>query len=73
MARLIAQQLIDIGLTYWSRVASPHSSSMSAHTSRSTGTVRRARMIPPTPRVSAIVWRSPYFFGTSKSTTVEGS
>lgn len=30
-------------------------------------------MMPPTPSVSAIVWRRPYFFGTSKSVTVQGS
>ena len=34
--------------------------------------VRRARMIPPMPNVSAMVWRSPYFLGISKSTTVPG-
>ena len=37
-----------------------------------TGIVRRPRMIPPTPSVSAIVWRSPYRFRTSKSVTVAG-
>ena len=30
-------------------------------------------MMPPMPRVSAMVWRRPYFFGTSKSVTVQGS
>ena len=59
VARLIAQQLIDIGFTYCRSVASAQSCSMSAHTSSSTGTVRRARMMPPMPRVSAIVWRTP--------------
>ena len=45
---------------------------MSAAMSSMTGIVRRARMMPPIPRVSAIVWRSPYFFGISKSVTVAG-
>ena len=73
VASLIAQQLIAIGFTYCRSIASAHSSSISWHTSSSTGTVRRARMMPPTPKVSAMVWRSPNRFGTSKSTTVDGS
>jgi hypothetical protein len=32
----------------------------------------RPRMMPPTPRVSAMVWRRPYCLGISKSITVEG-
>ena len=35
--------------------------------------VRSARKMPPMPKVSAMVWRRPYFFGTSKSITVLGS
>ncbi len=62
-----------IGLTYCSRVASPQTSSMSAAISNRTGIVRSPRMIPPTPRVSAMVWSRPYRFGTSKSMTVDGS
>src|SRR5450759_3009108 len=34
------------------------------------GMVRRARNTAPTPEVSAIVWRRPYFFGISKSSSV---
>ena len=30
-------------------------------------------MMPPMPRVSAMVWRRPNFFGTSKSVIVQGS
>ena len=45
---------------------------MSRQTSSSTGIVRSPRMIPPTPSVSAIVWRSPKRLGTSKSITVDG-
>ena len=30
-------------------------------------------MMPPMPRVSAMVWRRPNFFGTSKSVMVHGS
>ena len=67
-----AQQSIAIGLTYCRSSASGQSSSMSRQTSRSTGIVRRPRMIPPTPSVSPIVWRSPKRLGTSKSTTVDG-
>ena len=35
--------------------------------------VRSPRMMPPMPSVSAMVWRSPNRFGTSKSVTVHGS
>ena len=35
-----------------------------------TGIVRMPRMMPPMPSVSAIVWRTPYFMGTSKSVVV---
>ena len=73
LASATAQQSIAIGLTYWSSSASGHCSSMSRQTSSSTGIVRSPRMIPPTPSVSAIVWRSPKRLGTSKSTSVEGS
>ena len=73
LASATAQHSIDMGLTYWSRSASGHSSSMSRQTSSSTGIVRRPRMIPPTPSVSPIVWRRPKRLGTSKSTTVAGS
>ena len=45
---------------------------MSSHTLSRCGTVRRPRMMPPMPRVSAMVWRKPYFLGISKSTTVPG-
>ena len=37
-----------------------------------TGIVLKARIIPPTPNVSAIVCRRPYFFGISKSIIVDG-
>ena len=46
---------------------------MSCAKSSITGIVRSARKIPPIPSVSAMVCRSPYFFGISKSITVEGS
>jgi hypothetical protein len=65
-----AQQSIAIGLTYWSSSASGHSSSMSVVTSSSTGIVRIALEMPPTPSVSAMVWRSPYRLGISKSRLV---
>ena len=54
-----AQHSIAIGLTYCSSSASGHSSSMSAQTSSSTGIVRSARLMPPTPSVSPIVCRRP--------------
>ncbi|MCY1232062.1 hypothetical protein D9M72_445330 [compost metagenome] len=69
----IAQVLIAIGLTYCSRIAFGQTSSMSSQIFQRCGTVRKPRMMPPTPSVSAIVWRRPYFFGTSKSVTVQGS
>src|SRR5450756_2343446 len=43
---------------------------MSSAMSSMTGMVRRARNTAPTPEVSAIVWRRPYFFGISKSRSV---
>ena len=46
---------------------------MSWAISSSTGAVRSARMMPPMPSVSPIVWRRPKRLGTSKSTTVDGS
>lgn len=55
VARLMAQQVIAIGLTYCKKVTCGHSDSMSRQMSRRTGMVRSARMIPPTPSVSAIV------------------
>ena len=69
----IAQVLIAIGLTYCSMIASGQTASMSSQIFQRCGTVRRPRMMPPTPSVSAIVWRRPNFFGTSKSVTVQGS
>jgi hypothetical protein len=72
VARLSAQQFIAIGLTYWRKVTSGQSSSMSRHMSRKTGIVRSPRMMPPMPSVSAMVWRRPYFLGISKSVTVPG-
>ncbi len=72
LARLMAQVLMAMGLTYCSSVASGHSASMSRHMSRNTGMVRRPRMMPPMPSVSAMVWRRPYFLGISKSITVPG-
>ena len=35
-----------------------------------TGMVRSPRKMPPIPIVSPIVWRTPYFFGISKSLRV---
>ena len=72
VARLSAQQFIAIGLTYCSERTSGQSRSMSRAESSSTGIVRRARMMPPMPSVSAMVWRRPNFFGISKSMTVHG-
>ena len=43
---------------------------MSAAMPSMTGMVRRARNTAPTPEVSAIVWRKPYFLGISKSSRV---
>ena len=69
----IAQVLIAIGFTYCSMMASGQTASMSSQSFQRCGTVRSARMMPPTPSVSAMVCRRPYFFGTSKSVTVHGS
>ena len=69
----IAQVLIAIGLTYWSMIACGQTARMSSQIDQRCGTVRRPRMMPPMPRVSAMVWRRPNFFGTSKSVTVQGS
>ena len=69
----MAQVLIAIGLTYWSMIASGQTCRMSSQIDHRCGTVRRPRMMPPMPRVSAMVWRRPNFFGTSKSVTVQGS
>ncbi len=69
----IAQVLIAIGLTYCSMIASGQTAVMSSQIFHRCGTVRMPRMIPPIPSVSAMVWRSPNFFGTSKSVTVAGS
>lgn len=67
-----AQQLMAIGLTYWSINALGQSSRMSSAMLSNTGTVRSPRMMPPMPSVSAMVWRRPNFFGISKSMTVPG-
>ena len=72
VARLSAQQFMAIGLTYCRKVTSGQTACMSAAVSRKTGIVRSARMMPPMPSVSAIVWRSPYLRGISKSMTVPG-
>ena len=69
----MAQVLIAIGFTYWSMMASGQTASMSSQIFHRCGTVRRPRMIPPTPRVSAMVWRRPKRLGTSKSVTVAGA
>ena len=69
----IAQVLIAIGFTYWRSAASGQTFIMSSQTAQRWGTVRRARMMPPTPSVSPIVWRRPKARGTSKSVTVQGS
>ena len=45
---------------------------MSFAISSNTGIVLRALIIPPIPRVSAIVCFKPYWLGISKSITVEG-
>ena len=68
----MAQVLMATGLTYCSRSASGQTASMSSHRAQRWGTVRSPRMIPPTPSVSAIVWRRPKRLGTSKSVTVQG-
>ena len=69
----IAQVLIAIGFTYWSMIASGQTASMSSQMLHKCGTVRTPRMMPPMPRLSAMVWRSPNFFGISKSVIVHGS
>ena len=69
----IAQVLIAIGLTYWSMMAFGATWRRSSQIVHRCGTVRRPRMMPPTPRVSAMVWRRPNRFGTSKSVIVHGS
>ena len=71
VTRESAAQLIAMGLTYCS-ISAPGSSTMSRAMSISTGAVRRPRMMPPMPSVSAIVWRRPRCLGTSKSVTVPG-
>ena len=62
-----------IGFTYCIMIASGATCIMSSQMLHSTGTVRMPRMMPPIPKVSAIVWRRPNFFGTSKSVIVQGS
>ncbi len=69
----MAQVLIAIGFTYCSMIAFGQTRSMSSQIDHSVGTVRRPRMMPPMPRVSAMVCRRPNFFGTSKSVIVQGS
>ena len=69
----MAQVLIAIGLTYCSMIALGATCSMSSQIDHRSGTVRRPRMMPPMPSVSAMVWRRPNFFGTSKSVIVQGS
>ena len=54
-----AQVLIAIGLTYCSIVAFGQSCAMSSAILQRCGTVLSPRMMPPMPRVSAMVWRSP--------------
>ena len=70
--RSSAQQFIAIGLAYCSIRAFGQTRRMSSAISSSTGTVRSARMMPPAPSVSPIVWRRPKRSGTSKSMTVAG-
>jgi hypothetical protein len=55
----MAQVLMAMGLTYWSMTAEGATSIMSAQMLHRCGTVRRPRMMPPTPSVSAMVWRRP--------------
>ena len=68
-----AQVLIAIGLTYCIKRASGQTAAMSSATRHRCGTVRRPRMMPPTPSVSAMVWRRPWRLGISKSVMVQGS
>ncbi|MNL62430.1 hypothetical protein D3C87_1864520 [compost metagenome] len=51
----MAQVLMAIGLTYCSMIASGATCSMSSQMLHRCGTVRSPRMMPPTPRVSAMV------------------
>ena len=44
---------------------------MSAASAVVTGMVRKPRKMPPMPRVSPIVWRTPYRAGMSKSARVD--
>ena len=69
----MAQVLMAMGFTYWSMMACGQTSIMSSQMLHRWGTVRKPRMMPPTPSVSAMVWRRPTRFGTSKSVTVAGS
>ena len=63
---------VHIGLTYCIHKAFGHTCSISLAIFKSTGIVLKLLIIPPIPRVSAIVWFKPNFFGISKSITVEG-
>ena len=67
-----AQVLIAIGLTYCSMIAAGQTARISSASFHRCGTVRSPRMMPPMPKVSAMVWRRPTFFGRSKSVTVQG-
>ena len=60
-----------MGLVMLSSQASGQSSSMSRATPTSTGTLRRARLIPPGPTLSPTDWRMPWRAGTSMSTAME--
>ena len=68
----IAIILAHIGLTYCNQIAFGQMSVTSLAISSNTGIVLSALIIPPMPRVSAIVCRNPYWLGISKSMTVEG-
>ena len=59
VASPMAQQAMAMGLVYWSSQASGQAASMSRHTSRSTGMVRRALKTPPGPTVSPTAWSTP--------------
>ena len=63
---------VHIGLTYCIHKALGHTCSISSAIFKSTGIVLKLLIIPPIPRVSAIVCFKPNFFGISKSITVEG-
>jgi hypothetical protein len=69
----MAQVLIAIGLTYCIRIASGATCTMSSQMLHRAGTVRMPRMMPPMPRVSAMVWRRPNVLGISKSVIVQES